>query len=125
MKRLITKRQEQILRLVHHDFDGLSQTEAAKKLNISQSVISDVLERIKKVMPHFFPILTKLEAKRHHLYCVEGWSVEEIAEHFEVTPDSVYKALQRAKGKGACFTEPKGRVLSYSPDMDADVIHKF
>ncbi|KKN19135.1 hypothetical protein LCGC14_0948910 [marine sediment metagenome] len=125
MKRAITKRQEQILRLVHHDFDGLSQTEAAVKLGVNQSVISDALKRVEKAFPHFFPILTRLEAERHHLYCVEGWSVEEIAEHFEVTPDSIYKALQRAKGKGACFTEPKGRVLSYSPDMDADVVYKF
>ena len=125
MKRAITKKQEQIFRTCHHDFDGLSQTEAAKKLGISQSVISDALKRVEEAFPHFFPILTKLEAERHHLYCVEGWSVEEIAEHFEVTPDSIYKALKRAKDKGACFVEPKGRVLSYNPEMDNSVKYKF
>lgn len=125
MARLITKRQEQILRLVHHDFEGLPQAETARRLGISQSAISDALARIKKIMPQMFPILTKLEAERYHLYCVEGWNVDEIAERFGITPDSVYKALQRAKDKGACFTEPKGRVLQYSPDMDNNVIHKF
>ncbi len=125
MERLITEKQEQILRLVHHDFDGLTQAEAAEKLDISQSAISDALARIEKVMPRMFPLLTKLEAERHHLYCVEGWSVEEIAEHFGLTPDSIYKALKRARDKGACFAEPKGRALSYSPDMDNVIKHKF
>ena len=125
MKRLITKRQEQILRLVHHDFKGFSQTGAANILGISQAAISDALMRIEKAMPQLFPILPRLEAEQYHLYCVEGWSVEDIAERFGVTPDSIYKSLKRAKGKGACFTEPKGRVLPYEPSMDDNVIHKF
>ena len=72
-----------------------------------------------------FPILTKLEAERYHLYAVEGWSVDEIAEHLGLTPDSIYKALKRARDKGMYFTEAKGRVLSYDPSMDAGVKQKF
>ena len=125
VKRLITKYQEQALQLCHHDFAGLSRIEAAKKMGISQSALSGLLARVKKVMPNYFPILTKIEAERYHLYCTEGWSVEEIAERFGVTPDSVYKTLQRAKHKGAYFNSPKGRALSYNPSMDARVIHKF
>ena len=122
---MITERQERALWLCHHDFIGLSQEEAAKRMNISQSALSNLLAKVKKVLPDYFPILTKIEMERCHLYCVEGQSVEEIAERFGVTPDSVYKALQRAKDKGMCFTKPKGRVLSYSPEMDDNVIHKF
>ncbi len=125
MKRLITKRQEQILRACHQDFSGLTQSEAAQRLGVSQSVISNTLKRIEEIMPQFFPILTRLEAERYHLYVVEGWSVEDIAEHFEVTSDSVYKALQRAKNKGMYFTDAKGRVLQYSPDMDANIKKQF
>lgn len=125
MKRLITKKQEQILRACHHDFEGLSQSEAAEKLGITQSAISDALARIKEIMPQMFPILTKLEAKRYHLYAVEGWNVDEIAEHLGSTPDSVYKALKRARDKGACFVKPKGRALQYDPSMDVNVKHKF
>ena len=125
MKRLITKRQEQILRMCHHDHDGLTQTEAAEKLSISQSAVSNALKRIEKVMPQMFPILTKIEAERYHLFMVEGWSVEDIAEHFGVTPDSIYKALKRAKDKGIYFTEAKNRILSYNPNMDAHVRKTF
>ena len=126
-KRLITKRQEQALRLCHQDFDGLSPKEAAKRMGINQPALNGLLARLKK-NPRFqayFPILTKIEAERYHLYCVEGWSVNDIAGHFGVTPDSIYKTLQRARDKGMCFTKPKGRILSYSPEMDAKVIHKF
>ena len=125
MKRVITKRQEQIFRTCHHDFNGLSQTEAAEKLGISQSVISDVLKRVEEVFPHFFPILTKSEAKCYHLYMTEGWSIDELAEHFGLTLNSIYKTLQRAKDKGMFFSDAKGRVLSYEPSMDANVKQKF
>ena len=125
MKRLITKKQEQILRACHQDFDGLTQSGAAEKLGIPQSVVSDALSRIEKVMPQMFPILTRLEAKRYHLYAVEGWSVDEIAEHFGVTSDSIYKALQRAKDKGMYFSDAKSRVLSYNPGMDANIKKQF
>lgn len=125
MKRLITKRQEQILRACHQDFDGLTQIEAAEKLGISQSVISDALKRIEEVMPQMFPILTRLEAERYHLFMIEGWNVEDIAEHFGATSDSIYKALKRAKDKGMYFTDAKNRILSYSPDMDIHVRKTF
>lgn len=127
MKRLITKRQEQALRLCHQDFNGLPPKEAAKRMGISQSALSGLLARLKK-NPRFqayFPILTKTEAERYHLYAVEGWSVSEIAEYFGLTPNSIYKALKRARDKGACFTEPKGRILSYDPSMDNNIKHKF
>lgn len=125
IKRLITSRQEQILKLCHQDFLGLSQTEAARKLGISQSAISNALKQIKKVLPQYFPLLTKQEAKRYHLFMVEGWSVEEIAEHFGLTPDSIYKALQRAKDKGMYFTNARKRILQYTSDMDINVKKRF
>jgi len=124
-KHSITEKQEQIFRACHHNFDGLTQAEAAKKLDVPQQVISDVLKRIEKIMPQMFPILTKIEAERYHLYAVEGWSVDEIAEHLNLPTRSIYYALQRARDKGMYFTEAKGRVLSYDSSMDADIKHKF
>lgn len=126
-KRLITKKQEQALRLCHQDFDGLPPKEAAKRMGISQSALNGLLARLKK-NPRFqayFPILTKLEAKCYYLFMVEGWPIDDIAEHFGLTPNSVYKTLQRAKNKGMYFTETKGRVLQYSSNMDNNVKKQF
>lgn len=117
-KRLITHRQEKALRLCHQDFEGLSQAEAAKRMNITQSTLSNLLAKTKKVLPQYFPILTKQEAECYHLYMDEGWSVDEIAEHFGLTPRSVYYALQRARDKGMPFTEARKKMLSYNSDMD-------
>lgn len=124
-KRLITKRQEQALRLCHQEFEGLDQTEAAKRMNISQTALGKLLIAVEKVMPQYFPILSKLEAERYHLYMVEGWSVDEIAEYFGLTPNSIYKTLQRARDKGMFFTEAKDRTLQYSPSMDAEIKQQF
>ena len=125
MKRLITEKQEQALRFCHQDFDGLDQAEAAKRMGISQQAISKLLAAVEKIMPQFFPILTKLEAKVYHWYAVEGWPVSEIAECTGQSEDATYKTLQRARDKGMYFTEAKGRVLSYDPSMDVDVKQKF
>lgn len=124
-KRIITKRQEQILRLCHHDFEGLSQSEAAQRLGVSQSVISNTLKQIEKILPQYFPILTKLEAQIYHHYMVEGWSVDEIANHLGQGTNAVYKTLQRAKDKGMYFSDAKGRVLSYNSNMDTNVKKQF
>ena len=124
-KRLITKRQEQIFRLCHHDFEGLTQAEAAKRLGVVQSVIAKSLERVKKVFPQYFPIFTKFEMKCYHYYMVDGWSVADIVEYLEKTENAVYKALQRIRSKGAYFAGPTGRVLSYDESMDAEVKQKF
>ena len=131
-KRLITKKQEQALRLCHQDFEGLDQVEAAKRMGISQRAICYLLTAVEKVLPQYFPIITKLEAQIYHYYMVEGWEVDEIAEYTESSPDTIYKTLQRAKTKGMFFTSAKGRILSYDAStddenegMDAQVIQKF
>jgi len=123
-KRLITKRQEEALRLCHQDFEGLEQAEAAERMNISQQAICKLLARVKKIMPDYFPILTKLEAQVYHYYMIEGWEVNDIAEYIEKSPDAIYKALQGARAKGKFF-RGKGKMLQYKPWMDAQVKHKF
>ena len=125
MKRLITTKQEEILRLVHHSFDGLTQVEAAQRLGVSQSVISNALKHVEEIMPQFFPILTRLEAQIYHYFMIEGWSVDEIADHLGQETNAVYKTLQRTKDKGMYFNETKGRILSYNSNMDASVKKQF
>jgi len=123
-KRLITKRQEQALRFCDQDFEGLTQEEAAEKMGVSHQAVSCLLAAVEKVLPDYFPILTKLEARAYHYYMVEGWEVNDIAEHIEKSPDAIYKALQGARAKGKFF-RGKGKMLQYRPWMDAQVEHKF
>jgi len=123
--RKITQKQEEALRLCHHDFAGLTQTEAAEKMGISQPTLSKLLAAAGKVLPEFFPILTKLEATCYHNYIVEGWSVADIAEVVGKQESAVYDALKRARAKGQFFPEAKRRVLQYNPDMDNNVKQKF
>ena len=124
-KRLITKKQEQALILCHHDFEGLEQALAAKHMGISQQAISKLLAGVEKVLPQYFPILTKHEAQIYHYYMVEGWGVKEIADYTELSLNAVYKTLQRTRDKGMFFSDTKGRVLSYNEDMDDQVKQKF
>ena len=134
-KRIITKRQERALRLCHQDFDGLTQPEAAYRMNISQQALSQLLARCEEIAPQFFPILTKQEAKFYHLFTVEGWSVEDIAknenedgitEYSGVTLNAVYKTFQRCREKGLKFPGGRGKVLQLRLDKVEDKIkHKF
>lgn len=125
-KRLLTKRQEEIFKLCHHDFEGLSQTEAAERLGISQKIISIALKRIKKVAPQLFPILTKLEAKAYHYFMDEGWGVTEIAEYLNSSEDKISNAIRRAKDKKESLTTSDFRIVSYDDESMAHLVkHKF
>lgn len=124
----MSKKQEQALCLRHQDFGGLSSKEAAKQMGISQSALNGLLARLKKnpCFQAYFPIITKHEAKIYHFYMIEGWEVSEIAEYTELTPNAIYKTLQRARDKGMYFTKAKDRMLTYTPDRDDNQIkHKF
>lgn len=112
-KRCITKKQERLLKLVHHEMGGLSQIEAAKRLGIKPSVVSIMLKRIKKVLPEYFSILTALEYKIYNLYMNEGWDVPDIAEYLDKTDTAIRGTLDRAKKKNAWWAPPRGRVQSY------------
>lgn len=124
-ERLITVKQEAALRLVHHDFEGLTQAEAAEKMGISQPALSELLAAVKKVMPEWFPILTPLEAECHHYYIVRGYSIRSIAIAMDKPESAIYDALQRARAKGQFFPEAKRKVLQYGPSMDNHVKEKF
>lgn len=125
IKRLITEKQEQALKLCHQNFGGLNQAAAAKKMGISQSALSKLLTAVKKVLPQYFPILTKLEAECYHHYVIEGWPVADIMEGMDKPRHTIYDALQRVRDKGLYFPETRGKMLSYDPSMDINVKQKF
>ncbi len=123
--RTITDRQEQILRAVHHSFEGLTQAQAAAKLNISPSTVSFELNLMKKIIPQMFPILTSMEDKYTHYHDTEGWTATDIAEYFGVDAETVRRAVRRAHKKTGVKSQRKGRLSRYHPDIDADVKEQF
>lgn len=124
-KRLITSRQEEALRLCHHLFDGHSQQEAAEIMGVKQPVVSELLAKVEKALPQFFPILSKQEAMCYHHLTVDGWLPNDIATHLELSLNAVYLTLRRCKDKGLSFPGPHGKVLRYVPEMDSEVTEKF
>jgi len=84
-----------------------------KPLGISSRAINKALEAVKRVLPQYFPLLTKLEIKCYHFYTGDGWKVQEIAEYMEISIDSVQNALRRAKNKGMWWPKGLGRRKSW------------
>lgn len=112
-KCLLTENQKRVLKLVHHDFEGLSQTEAAEKLGIIPSAVSRTLKRIRKILPQYFPILSPLEYKVYNLHMNEGWDVPDIADYLDKTDTAIRGTLNRARKKDAQWTKARGRIQSY------------
>lgn len=123
---IITERQLQALKLCHHDFEGLTMTEAAMRMGISTVAVCKLLARVKEKIPQYFPLMTKLEVKCYHHLTVDGWPIHEIANKYETNIWSIYRALQRCRDKGLPFPGTTGKVFSYNPDeMDGVVKEKF
>jgi predicted DNA-binding protein (UPF0251 family) len=126
--------EEQVLRACHHDFDCLTQEEAAVKLNVSPSKISRTLneleERAKTCKPIavMFPILTEQQFKVYDCIVGRGLSTADTAEALGyATVVTVNKMLTTIRDKGMKIPKrcnlPKSK--SYAPSMDKEVTHKF
>ena len=126
MKRNLTKREEQIIRLVHHEFEGRSRKVAAARLGITPQALSYHLRQIKKKAPQLFPILTK---EQWIAYCLfqDGADKEEIAQLFFCTPKIIESIQAQLLKKGYdCRIHRNGRkTVYYKPSMDDKVVRKF
>ena len=121
----ITKRQEEALKLVHHDFEGLEEVEAAERMGITQQAVSRLLARLKEIAPQFFPIMTKYQAQCYHYLTCDGWSPKEVAAYLDRSIWSVYQALQACGRKGWPLPKAHGDIMEYTEDMDSEVMEKF
>lgn len=118
-KRSISPLDEQIFRMVHHDFEALSFGDAAWELATSDSleditkarkIISEALARIavvdKKYRLSLLPVLTPLEADCCEAYMSAYTTHAAVAKHLSVRYDktlsanAVGKAIERAEEKG-------------------------
>ena len=124
-KRIITERQEEAIRLCHHDFGGLTKTKAAEKMGITHQAVTKLLAKVEKVAPQLFPLVTKFQAKCYHHLCCDGMAPIKIAKHLDRSRQAVYEALQACKDKGLPLPRAHGNIMNYKEGMDGEIKHKF
>ena len=123
-ERVVTQQQEDVYRLVSGDFEGLTSSEAAKKLGISERAVQYLLERMEKRCPDLFPIITRQE--REVLTALEcGHSQAEIAETLDLTTGRISQIVASLVKKKRWDNAPAPRVVSYHGGMDSHVERKF
>lgn len=99
-QRLITHRQEQIYRMRHHDFDGLSTKQVAIKLGIHSKNVSCQMFAMQKIAPQLFPILTKRQADIYHMFINIGLKQKDIARLLGISKSCIGVLIHRMKHKG-------------------------
>jgi len=79
MKRYITVNQEKAYRLVHHEFAGLSVSDAAMIMGVSRGTVYRWLSEMQAVAPQLFPCLSRQHAKLWRLWFDRGLTVRAVA----------------------------------------------
>lgn len=125
VNRRVTFKQEEVYRLVHQDFFGLSTTDAVEVAGITVQDIRQKLTCIAKVAPQLFPILTPTQAMIYRMF-MDGYMVMDIAEFFGVTERWIRRVLTLLhRNKKIYFRSDSGRRLGYHPGMDRYITEKF
>ena len=126
MERLITEYQEQIYRMRHHDFGGMSTKQVAVKLGVTPKCINSHMRRMQKIAPQLFPILTKRQMDVYILREVMGMTYVEINKYLGISWQTAARTVWYMREKGM-YLQPDclHRVDRYSSWMDSKVTHKF
>lgn len=103
MTRQISKFDEKVLRLIHHDFEGLTQREAAGKLGVSIQTVNRAVRRLKKLADQFFPILTKHQKFVHFCITERGMTHSAIAHLIGSSVRTVESTVAAITKKGVVF----------------------
>jgi transposase len=129
-ERNITVFEESVLRCVHHEHGGMTQLEAAIKLNVTEAMISrtisDIVKKAETCSPIriMLPILTKRQFKVYNLIVKEGMSLEAIAGKLLTSVGSVRSTLHKLRRKGQHVPTPM-KHEQYVEYMDDSVLTKF
>lgn len=126
--RLISEFDEKVFRLVHQDFLGASQTQAASMLGCSTSRVNQALKRVRAVMPSFFPIIS-VKANLIRLCATElGMGAVSIADLLGLNLRKVqhYMTVLREKHLLPCCGKTKlSKATLYQEYMAKDIKQKF
>ncbi len=126
MKRLITERQEQIYRMRHHDFGGMTTEQVAAIFNVTPKCINSHMRQMKKIAPQLFPILTERQMDVYVLREVIGMTHPEVEKYLGMSAGTSGATVWCIRKKGMYFQpDVLHRVDTYSPWMDSKVTRKF
>lgn len=117
--------QETAYRLCHQDFQGLSTAQAALYMDITPRRVQQLLAALEKKAPQLFPVLTKIQARDYHLYCIEGWTMTEIAENTDRTLATISDSIAAAIKAGMPKPTKSGGILRYTENMDGQIREVF
>ena len=123
MQRKLSDKEEQAIRLVHHDFIGLTRKAAAAKMNISEQRLSSLLQSVKKKAPQMFPILMQNQVDVRSLVMDSGMDRQRIADYYNWPIKKVDNIIAQLRKKGISLTVPK--TVRYEPHMDNKIARKF
>ena len=124
---MITPNEEQAYRLCHHEFDGLTMSEAATRMGLRIHIVRRLLKSMERKAPQLFPILTKFQHAVYKLYAEYGCTQRAIAIALETTQSSIAATIKRMKAKGVTglAIDGTGDVVQYDSSMDVHIRRKF
>lgn len=122
-KKGLTEREAEAIRLVHHDFMGLSRKETAKLMEISEQRLSSILQSVKIKAPQMFPILTNSQRIIREMIMDDGNDRQAIADRLDWPIKKVDAIIAQLRAKGISLTVPK--TVRYEPHMDGQVKRRF
>ncbi len=121
----LTRRQVKAIILRSGEFDGLSTTNVAKKMGISEQAVNGLLRRAKQVCPSIFPLLTKREADVLALLNL-GRSNSYIGEKMDLPDYTVSKIINSLEKKNrGVFNSDPAIMQRYAPHLDNQIREKF
>ncbi len=122
MKRNLTKAEEEVIRLTHHEFKGLTVYQTARVMKVSPAYVGKLLQSAKKKAPQLFPILTPKQVAVLRGY-ENNASQETIAVGLGVTVKAVKRVITFLRKHK--FLENKPKTVAYTPLMDGQIVQKF
>lgn len=125
MTRRITHRQEQIYRMRHHDFGGMTTKQVAAKLGVHPKNVSRHMWAMQKITPQLFPILTRQQADIYHMFTHVGLEQKVIARILGIGSNHVATQIYRLRNKGMYVPCRLHQVLYMPRAHDHQIRQKF
>lgn len=121
MKRILTQDEETVIRLVHHDFAGVSVEVAATQMGCSVRKIKGLLRSAERKAPTMFPIITPRQRAIIEMYG-QHMSRESVMAGLEIGITTLEKEVTFLREHKLLWNRKPDQYRSW---MDGDIKEKF